>query len=300
MRALKESSAIGVAAGAPMLLRRGQVGDAGEGGRIAYDAVQAVATQHGFPSDLPSSEAATRMFSRVVARSDVHAVVAERDGQVVGSNFLWEGDPIAGAGPVTVDPAMQNSSMGRRLMQAVLARAAERKFAGVRLVQAAYNSRAVALYSKLGFVVREPLSLMQGPVPEVTRADRLVRLATISDLNTCIPMAERLLGHPRGKELEAAIAQRDARVVEHNGRVTGYTTGVGYYGHTVGEANDDVQALIGAASGISGPGLLVPTRNASLLRWCLMHGLAIVQPMMLMTSGEYSDPSGVWLPSFLY
>jgi hypothetical protein len=167
-------------------------------------------------------------------------------------------------------------------------------------VQAAYHNRSLALYSKLGFVVREPLSLMQGPVPEVTRTDRIVRLAAISDLQACIPLAERLLGHSRGKELERAIAQRDARVVEHKGRISGYTTGIGFIGHTVGEANDDVQALIGAASAITGPGFLLPTRNASLLRWCLMHGLTIVQPMTLMSSGEYSDPKGAYLPSILY
>jgi hypothetical protein len=33
---------------------------------------------------------------------------------VVGSNFLWEGDAIAGVGPITVDPAAQNGSVGRR------------------------------------------------------------------------------------------------------------------------------------------------------------------------------------------
>ena len=113
-------SAAGGAATTRTLLRGGRIADAADGGRIAYQAFHDIATRHGFPPDFPSAEAATGLFADLLARQDVHAVVAERDGTVVGSNFLWEGDPIAGVGPITVDPAMQDASTGRRLMQAVL------------------------------------------------------------------------------------------------------------------------------------------------------------------------------------
>ena len=46
---------------------------------------------------------------------------------------------------------------------AAMDRAAERHFAGVRLVQAAFHSRSMALYAKLGLDIREPLVVMQGP-----------------------------------------------------------------------------------------------------------------------------------------
>lgn len=282
------------------ILRAGRAADAAEGGRIAYEAFKTIASRHGFPPDFPSPDVAVGLLAHLFLRPDVHSVVAERDGRVIGSNFLWEGDPIAGVGPITVDPAMQNANTGRRLMQAVLDRAAKRKAAGVRLVQAAYHNRSLALYSKLGFVAREPLSLLQGPVPEVTRADRTVRVATPIDVEACNALAARLLGHPRGTDLLQAISQAQARVVERAGRITGYTTGIGFFGHTVGESNEDVQALVGAADEISGPGVLLPTRNAGLLRWCLAHGLRIVQPMTLMSTGEYREPTGAYLPSILY
>ena len=48
-------------------------------------------------------------------------------------------------------------------METILDRARERSFAGVRLVQAAFHNRSLALYTSLGFFVREPLSVMQGP-----------------------------------------------------------------------------------------------------------------------------------------
>jgi hypothetical protein len=51
---------------------------------------------------------------------------------------------------------------------------------------------------------------------------------------------------------------------------------------------------------MSGPDFPVPTRDTALMRWCLAHGLRIVQPMTLMTIGPYQEPQGAYLPSILY
>jgi hypothetical protein len=88
-------------------------------------------------------------------------------------------------------------------------------------------------------------------------------------------------------------------VVEHDGRISGYTTLVGFFGHTVGESNEDLKALIGAAESFAGPGFLLPTRNSEMLRWCLERGLRIVQPMTLMSLGLYNEPRGAFMPSVL-
>lgn len=75
---------------------------------------------------------------------------------------------------------------------------------------------------------------------------------------------------------------------------------VGFFGHAVGESNDDLKALIGAAREFPAPGFLLPTRNSELLRWCLGNGLRIVQPMTLMSTGLDNEPHGVFLPSVIY
>ena len=62
----------------------------------------------------------------------------------------------------------------------------------------------------------------------------------------------------------------------------------------------DLKALIAAAKEIAGPGMLVPTRNGELFRWCLAQGLRVVQPMTLMSLGLYQAPRGPWTPSILY
>src|SRR5439155_20534866 len=91
-----------------------------------------------------------------------YGVAAEVGGRVVASNFLWEAEPVMGVGPITVDTSAQARSVGRRLMEDVLRRARERNAAGVRLVQAAFNTRSMSLYPKPGFDLREPLVCVQG------------------------------------------------------------------------------------------------------------------------------------------
>ena len=280
--------------------RAGKPEDAEICGSICYGAFKAIADQHNFPPDFSDRETAVGLLSELLARTDIYSVVAESSGRIIGSNFLWENTSIAGVGPITVDPAVQNSAVGRRLMEDVLRRARERHFVGVRLLQSAYHNRSLSLYTKLGFDAREPLSNLQGPRIGIEIPDHRVRRATQDDLDDCNSLCVRVHGHDRGPELLDAIKQESARLVEHDGRVTGYATMVGFFGHAVGESNDDLKALIGAANEFPGPGFMLPTRNSELLRWCLAKGLRIMQPMTLMTIGLYNEPSGVFLPSVIY
>src|SRR5919107_281139 len=283
-----------------LTLRAGRSEDANTCGSICYEAFKALGDQHNFPPDLPSPEVAGGLIMSLLSRGDIYSVVAEVDGRVVGSNFLWENGAIASVGPITIDPSAQNVAVGRRLMEDVLQRARERNIAGVRLVQAAYHNRSLSRYTKLGFDTREPLSNLQGPVINQQIPGYTVRQATEEDLGACNELSLKVHGHDRAPELREAIRQDTAHVVEHGGRITGYTTTVGFFGHTVGESNEDLKALIGASPEFPGPGFLLPTRNGEVLRWCLERGLRIVQPMTLMSSGMYNEPAGAFMPSVLY
>jgi predicted N-acetyltransferase YhbS len=269
-------------------------------GRICYEAFKSIAERHNFPPDFPSAEVAAGLLSQLSGRDDTYSVVAEVDGQVVGSNFLWEMAVIAGVGPITVDPATQNGSIGRRLMEDVMRRALARRCAGVRLVQAAYHNRSLSLYTKLGFDTREPLSILQGEPLATVMPGRDVRPATEDDLEACNRLCVRIHGHDRSKEFVYAIGQGTATVVEQGGRITGYATEIGFLGHAVAEGNEDLKALISAAASYTGPGFLLPTRNSDLMRWCLGKGLRVVMPMTLMSTGLYNEPAGAFLPSVIY
>ena len=281
-------------------LRRFRPEDVDACARICFEAFCGINQVHGFPPDFPSVDVARGLFSMMAPLPNVYGVVAEQDGRVVGSNFLWEWLPVSGIGPITVSPEVQARSVGRRLMEDVLARARLSGAPGVRLVQAAFNTRSFSLYSKLGFDVREPLSCIQGTVRRVDFPGYAVRPATPNDAGPCADLCRRAHGHERRDEFAAAVAQGTARVVEHGGQVTGYATDLGFFGHAVARGNAELLALIGAAERISGPGMLLPSRNGVVLRWCLAHGLRVVQPMTLMSLGLYNEPRGAFIPSILF
>jgi predicted N-acetyltransferase YhbS len=284
---------------ADLIVRAGRPEDAPTSGRICYEAFRSISDHHNFPPDFPSAEVATGLLSGLLAHPGFYSVVAELDGRIVGSNFLDERSAIVGVGPITVDPTVQDRQIGRRLMQAVLDRAAARRFAGVRLVQAAYHSRSLALYAKLGFQVREPLACMQGRAIQVEIPGGAVRQAREADLESCSRVCRLVHGHDRSGEVLDAIRAGTATVVEHGGRITGYATAMAFFGHAVGETADDLKALIGAAPSFDGPGILVPA-DSLLLAWCLANGLRVVQLMTLMSIGLYNKPAGSYLPSVLY
>jgi predicted N-acetyltransferase YhbS len=284
----------------PVTIRRAKPEDAAASGKICYEAFHKINTDHGFPPDLPAVQHAVDVMSMMFGHSGFCCFVAEEDARIVGSNCMDERSPIAGIGPITVDPGVQNRGVGRKLMQAVMDRARERNVPGVRLVQAAFHTRSLSLYATLGFDAREPLSVMQGPAIKKQLEGCSVRAARTEDLDACNRVSVQVHGHHRGGDLADSIAQGTAAVVERHGRITAYCSNMAFFGHAVAETNLDLQALIAAAEGFGGPGILVPTRNAELFRWCLANGLRVVEPLTLMTVGLYNEPAGAYLASILY
>lgn len=283
-----------------LILRDAASDDVPAIGEILFTAFKTIAEQHGFPPDMPSSEMATGLADMLVGHPGVWGVVAELDGRVVGSNFMDERSQITGLGPITVDPNVQNQSIGRSLMERAITRVRDEKRPGVRLLQATYHNRSLCLYSRLGFEARTLLSAVQGGALNLTLPGYEVRPATTDDVAGCDALCVRVHGHDRHGELLDAVMQKTATVVEHGGRIVGYASSLGFMGHAVAEHNDAIKALIGAAPSFFGPGILIPTGNGELLRWCLAHGLRVVQPMTLMTIGLYNEPAGPYLPSVLY
>jgi predicted N-acetyltransferase YhbS len=281
-------------------LRPGKAEDAEACARICYEAFTSIARQYNFPPDFPGPEVAAGLLSMMLTNPQFYSVVAESNGQIVGSNFLDERSVVVGVGPITVDPAVQDGGVGRALMQDVMRRAKERGAPGIRLVQTAYHNRSLSLYAKLGFQTRELLACVQGPPPQGKVSGYQTRHATSADIDACNTLCRQVHGHDRAGELTDAVAQGTALIVEHDGRISGYATDVAFSAHAVGESNEDLKALIMSAEAFGGPGILIPTRNAELFRWCLEQDLRVVQLMTLMTLGLYTQPAGAYLPSIVY
>jgi predicted N-acetyltransferase YhbS len=281
-------------------IRQARPEDASVCGQICYDAFNTVSQSHSFPCDFPGPERATAVLSMMFSHPGFYCVVAETGGRVAGSNCLDERSTIAGIGPITIDPQVQNRGIGRKLMQAVLDRTRERGAAGVRLVQAAFHNRSLSLYASLGFDIREPLSCMQGRTLQRSVPGCAVRAAQTADLGDCNTLSREVHGFDRGRDQAEAVEQGTAVVVERAGRITGYASSLAFFGHATAETNVDLQALIASADSFGGPGILIPSRNNVLFRWCLANGLRVVQPMTLMSAGLYNEPAGAWLPSISF
>jgi len=152
----------------------------------------------------------------------------------------------------------------------------------------------------LGFEVREPLACIRGTPLKKSLPGFVVREAMQSDVQACNELCRKVHGHDRKNELMGALQQKTAVVVERDGQIAGYATGIGFFTHAVAENNDALKAMIAAAPEYGGPGFLLPSRNGEVFRWCLSQGLRVTQPMTLMSLGLYNEPRGAFLPSILY
>jgi Acetyltransferase (GNAT) domain len=239
-----------------------------------------------------------------IEHPSIWGVVAERDGRIVGSNFLDERGPIRGVGPVSVDPAAQGQGVGRRLMEAVLKPSEGAR--GIRLLQDSFNVQSLSLYASLGFDVKEPAVVMSGRPRSRPAAGVDVRRLEESDLETCERLCLRVHGFERTNELRDALEAPvlSPFVAVRDGRLTAWATTFAFFpaACAVAETENDMRALImGALAADEAPAsFLLPARQAALFRWCLRDGLRVVKPMTYMSMGEYREPDGCWVPSVLY
>lgn len=272
-------------------------------GRVCYAAFREIAERHNFRPDFPTSESGIQLTEAFFASPQVFSVVAEQDGEVIGSNHLWEYDEIRAVGPITVDPATQAKGAGRMLMQAVIERG--KSSMGVRLVQDSFNGASLSLYSSLGFNVQEPLALMEGNLSGDVPPDVIIRSLRAEDYESCADLCRRVHGFDRVNELKNTPPFLTSFVALREGRITAYASAPQFWAlnHAVAETMSDMCALLtGAANLLQGEpvSFLLPTRQSDLFRWCLQKGLRVVKPMTLMSMGEYHEPRSCYLTSVGY
>ena len=282
-------------------LREPEATDAARCAEIVFEAFGAIHDHHRFQRDFAALEVAAGVMDMFIAHPQIWGVLAEVDGQIMGSNFLDERSPIRGVGPITVAPEGQDSGVGRRLMEAVLERGKEAP--GIRLLQDAFHMRSLALYETLGFDVKEGVAVVTGSPRERALSDHEVRPLEDQDLDACEELCLAVHGYERTNELRDAKQAFTPFVALRDGRIVAYASAVSFWpmNHGVAETAADMQALlVGAAASIDEPlGFLVPLRS-ELFRWSLQQGLRLVKPMNVMALGDYRDPQGSWFPSVLY
>jgi hypothetical protein len=196
-------------------------------------------------------------------------------------------------------------------MEAALNKSYELNLERIRLVQSPSHIRSFVLYTKCGFILREPLFLMQRSSQQVEGSETIISIPdkTIvvrpvkyqNDISECNNLCKKAHGFTREMELRQAKSQGIATLIEHDDIITGYAAGIGIFGHAVAKSNDDLIALIANTfTSIIDPGFFVPARNYELIKWLLENGFKIGWPANLMTVGPYQEPLIPFLPSIAY
>ena len=268
-------------------------------GKVMYEAFGDISQRHNFPPDFPNPAAAEGLLSDLLDAPAFDAFVAEEEGRILGSIFVSRRSRVGGISVLTIDPKIQDRGVGRRLLQHGMGFLAEQGHTRQQIIQVGYHNRSLCLYAKSGFIASELLSNMTGKPIRANIPSHTVRRASETDAQACNVLCRKVHGFDREHEVAHAIARGTAAVVESTGRITGYTTGVGFVGHGVGETNEDLKALITSADSFTGPGILIPTGNGELFRWCLENGLRVVQQMTLMDTHPSGPANGVYWPAIL-
>ena len=276
-------------------------------GKIGYEAHKTISSVHGYPSEQPSEEYSIGLIRSLLGNPNSWGILVERQGKTLGSIFLhkFPPSPVAVIGPLTVDPAAKGGGIGRMLMDAALAHARKQSYDRIRLVQSPSHIRSFVLYTKCGFILREPLFLMQGK-PLRKKDNNNISSANMSlddddnDISACNKLCKLVHGFSREFELYQAKDQGVAAMIERDGVITGYAAGIGILNHAVAKSNEELKALIANASTILGPGFFVPARNHEVINWLLENDFQIGWPANLMTIGPYQEPLMPFLPSLAY
>ena len=287
-----------------LMIRPIEQNDVERCGRIGYQAHKTISSAHGYPSEQPSEEFGIGLIRSLLDNPNSWGILAERQGTILGSVFLhkFPPSPVAVIGPLTVHPSAEGG-IGKRLMDVALFQAHKQNHDQIRLVQSPSHIRSFVLYTKCGFILREPLFLMQGlPLKSGNNINnRGVRLVLDdNDVSVCNELCKSVNGFSREMELRHAKDQGVATMIERDGVVTGYAAGIGIYGHAVAQSNEELKALIANASTILGPGFFAPAKNSEVISWLFENGFQIGWPANLMTVGPYQEPLMPFLPSLAY
>ena len=276
-------------------------------GKIGYEAHKAISSAHGYPCEQPSEEFGIGLIKMLLDNPNSWGVLAERQDRILGSIFLhrFPPSPVTVIGPLTVHPSAEGVGIGRNLMDAALTQAHKQNYDQIRLVQSPSHIRSFVLYSKCGFILREPLFLMQGQSLKKdgnnnTGTADILLVRDDKEISACNKLCKLAHGFSREMELRQAKDQGVAIMIQRGGDITGYAAGIGILCHAVAKSNEDLKTLIANASTILGPGFFVPGRNHEIIKWLLENGFKIGWPANLMTIGPYQEPLTPFLPSLAY
>lgn len=144
-------------------------------------------------------------------------VVAEVDGEVVGTTLYWNyGPEFASIGLVIVRNAMQGMGIGRRLMEAALKRVGDRR------VMLNSTTAGRPMYEKLGFTPVGTLYQHQGASHQTIALRDGIDVVTLGPWADLVEFDRISSGMDRKHLLDALMPQATCLTLSEDGRLAGY------------------------------------------------------------------------------
>eukprot|EP01105_Mastigella_eilhardi_P019571 TRINITY_DN4618_c0_g1_i1.p1 TRINITY_DN4618_c0_g1~~TRINITY_DN4618_c0_g1_i1.p1 ORF type:complete len:313 (-),score=81.66 TRINITY_DN4618_c0_g1_i1:38-976(-) len=247
-----------------------------------------------------------------------HCLLACGNGSelIAGVNFAVGGDtfPVWGIGPLALRPNLRGHGLGGRLLREAVATARSLGATSVRLCVDAHNIDAFSLYTRSGFVVREPLLVMERPAAASTAATTagtaaagVCAFSASTDVLQCAAVTEAAAGfqHCLCESWERMVQLSHdcplVTAVDDHGAVTGVLcVSISGYAACADEATCRrmFDVAVAAAQGTLPLSMCVPTRYDGLVRWLIQqHHFVVRKVMLLLSLGEWAPWPGVYFPS---
>jgi GNAT superfamily N-acetyltransferase len=112
----------------------------------------------------------------------VAAFGAKLEGKLVGSNFVTNWGSVGFLGPITVHPDLQESGIGRALLDRAMSQLDVWGTAHVGLFTFAHSAKHVALYQKYGFFARFLTAIMSAPAVARQKSAQWSRFSELNEI----------------------------------------------------------------------------------------------------------------------
>lgn len=219
-------------------------------------------------------------------------LVAERDGEVVGTTLTWEfGADAAALGLVIVSPRLQGQGIGRRLMEAAM------EPLGDRTIMLSATDEGLPLYRNMGFEKIGSVFQHQGTPasvpPAELRLNERVRPRGAKDGATIAALDSRATGLDRNRIIAAISESARGIILDRNNEAVGYSLlrrfGLGFLiGPTIAPDVEGAKVLIAHWLGLQAGSFCridVP-EDSKLSGWLEERGMPCVGRVTTMVRGK--------------
>ena len=191
-------------------------------------------------------------FEFATSQPECHPIVAEADGEVVGTAVGTVNGSVGWVGTIWVDPAHRGAGIGRGLTEAVIEGL---EGAGCRTLVLVATDQGLPLYERLGFSVQSHYRILEAPGLEAAaEPDPAIRSFEGADLGTLIALDATATGEDRAHAIRRFAAPGTTRVLEADGAVRGFVIRAPWGGGaTIATTPADALRILEARRRAAGP-----------------------------------------------